>query len=127
MTRFVIGPGAAVRVARERVGIPDAQQGLASALLRLQEMTQLDAERDLTYLRGLRIRLLGDRVLQNAALSVAEQFEWPDTLDAEYVALTQLQADAFLTFDEVLAHTVKDLFTVAPFDALAQTIPGGGT
>ena len=127
MTRFVIGPGAAVRVARERVGIPDAQQVLASALLRSQEMTRRDGERDLTYLRGLRIRLLGDRVLQNAALSVAEQFGLPETLDAEYGALTQLQADAFLTFDEVLAHTVKDLVTVAPFGALVQTIPGGGT
>ena len=127
MTRFVIGPGAAVRVARERVGIPDAQQVLASALLRSQEMTRRDGERDLTYLRGLRIRLLGDSVLQNAALSVAEQFGLPETLDAEYGALTQLQADAFLTFDEVLAHTVKDLVTVAPFGALVQTIPGGGT
>jgi hypothetical protein len=53
--------------------------------------------------RGLRIRLLGDRVLQNVAWTVADQPEWPDTLDAEYVALTQLQADALITLDRQLA------------------------
>jgi hypothetical protein len=40
------------------------------------------------YVRGLRIRLLGDRVLQDAAWKVADQLGWPDTFDAEYVALT---------------------------------------
>jgi hypothetical protein len=38
---------------------------------------------------------------------IADQLGWPDTLDAEYVALTQLQADAFITLDAELAHAVK--------------------
>jgi hypothetical protein len=57
-------------------------------------MTKKDAERRLSYVRGLPIRPLGDGVLQNVAWKVAEQLGWPDTVDAEYVALTQLQADA---------------------------------
>ena len=71
------------------------------------------------YVRGLRIRLLGDRVLQNVAWKVADQLGWPDTFDAEYVALTQLQADALITLDEQLAHAVKDLVTIAPMEALS--------
>ncbi|MBC8162962.1 MAG: hypothetical protein H7Z42_17275, partial [Roseiflexaceae bacterium] len=38
--------------------------------------------------------------------------------DAEYVALTQLQADALITLDEKLAAAVEGLVTVAPFEAL---------
>jgi hypothetical protein len=40
-------------------------------------------------------------------------------LDAEYVALTQLQAGAFITLDRQLADAVKDLVTVAPIEALS--------
>ena len=39
---------------------------------------------------------------------------WADTLDAEYVALTQLHADALITLDRQLARAVKDLVPVAP-------------
>jgi predicted nucleic acid-binding protein len=69
--------------------------------------------------RGLRIRPLGDRVLQNVAWKVADQLGWSDTFDAEYVALTQLQADAFITLDHDLARAVEDLVTVAPIEALS--------
>lgn len=85
-------------------------------------MTSKDAQRHLDYVRGLRIRLLGDRVLQNVAWKVADQLGWPDTLDAEYVALTQLQADAFITFNRQLAGAVKDLVIVAPIEALSRSV-----
>jgi predicted nucleic acid-binding protein len=65
------------------------------------------------------IRLLEDHELQNAAWNVADQLGWPDTFDAEYVALTQLQADALITLDRQLADAVKDLVTVAPIEALS--------
>lgn len=130
MTRYVIGPDVAIRLAHEQAVIGDGHQILAPTLLRSQmlsslyqavrrgEMTKKDAEQRLNYVRGLRIRLLGDRVLQNVAWSVADQFGWPDTFDAEYVALTQLQADALVTLDDQLAHAVKDLVQVAPVEAL---------
>jgi predicted nucleic acid-binding protein len=80
-------------------------------------MTKRDTERRLSYVRRLRIRLLGDRVLQDVAWKVADGLGWPDTLDAEYVALTQLQADALITLDRRLAEAVKDLVTVALIEA----------
>jgi predicted nucleic acid-binding protein len=131
VTKYVIGPDVALRLARDEAEIPDEHQVLAPTLLRSQllallyhavrsgEMTKKDAQRQLNYVRGLRIRLLGDRVLQNVAWKVADQLGWPDTYDAEYVALTQLQADAFITLDAELAHAVKDLVTVAPIEALS--------
>ncbi len=82
------------------------------------EMTKKDAERRLDYARGMRIRLHEDSVLQNVAWKVADQLGRPDTFDAEYVALTQLQADALITLDRQLADAVKDLVTVAPIEAL---------
>ena len=69
-------------------------------------------------MRGLRIRLLGDRVLQEVAWKAAALLSWPDTLDAEYVALTQLHADALITLDRHLADAVQDLVTVAPIEVL---------
>ena len=131
MTKYVIGPDVALRLAQQDAVIADEHKLLAPTLLRSQllsmlyravregEMTKSDADRYLGYVRRLGIRLLGDRVLQNVAWKVAEQLKWPDTFDAEYVALTQLQADAFITLDGELASAVKDLVTLAPFEALS--------
>ena len=130
MTRYVIGPDVAIRLAHDQAVIRGGHQLLAPALLRSQvlsllyqavrrgEMTRKDAERQLEYVRGLRIRLLGDRVLQNVAWKAAVLLGWPDTFDAEYVALTQLHADALITLDRHLADAVKDLVTIAPIEAL---------
>jgi len=131
MTRYVISPDVALRLAHNQVVIPDEHQLLAPTLLRSQmlsllyqavhrgEMTKKDADRQLDYVRALRIRLLGDRVLQNVAWKIADQLGWPDTLNAEYVALTTLQADAFITLDAKLAHAVKGIVMIAPIDALS--------
>ena len=82
-------------------------------------MTQKDADRLLDYVRALRIRLLGDRVLQRVAWKIADQLGWPDTFTAEYIALTRLQADAFITLDAQVARAVQDLVPTAPVDALS--------
>jgi predicted nucleic acid-binding protein len=83
-------------------------------------MSKPDAERVLDRMRSLRIRLLGDRVLQSVAWKVADALGWPDTFTAEYVAVTQLQADAFVTLDPALADAVKDLVRTAPYSELAS-------
>ena len=64
------------------------------------------------------IRLLGDAVLRRRAWEIAEQLGWADTYDAEYVALTHLQADAFVTLNKELARAVKGLVKTAPISAL---------
>ena len=119
------GPSA-LRVGPDRlaVGDPDRQhQELRSQMLSLLyqavhrgEMTKEDAERRLFYARGMRIRLHEDHVLQDAAWNVADRLGWSDTFDAEYVALTQLEADALITLDRQLADALKDLVAVAPIE-----------
>ncbi|MFC1408766.1 type II toxin-antitoxin system VapC family toxin [Streptacidiphilus sp. N1-12] len=132
MAKYVITPDVALRLARDGAAIPGEHQLLAPTLLRSQlltqlyravrqgEMTKKDADRQLDHVRALRIRLLGDRVLQSTAWRVADTLGWPDTLDAEYVALTQLQADALITFDAELADAVKGLVVTAPFEVLSS-------
>ena len=132
MTRYVIGPDVAIYLADHEAVIRGEHRVLAPTLLRSQllsllyqavrrgELTKQEAGRRLDYVRGLRIRLLGDRVLQSVAWRVADQLGWSDTWDAEYIALTQLQADAFITLDQGLADSVKDLVTLAPVEALSR-------
>jgi predicted nucleic acid-binding protein len=130
MTKFVIGPDTALYLADHKTVIAGEHQLLAPTLLRSQvlsllyravrrkEITKNEADRRLDYLRALRIRLLGDRVLQQVAWKIADQLGWPDTLDAEYLALTQLQADAFVTLDAKLIRSVRGLVKTVPVDAL---------
>jgi predicted nucleic acid-binding protein len=124
--RYVIGPDVALLLAREQRTVGEACQLVAPTLIRSQTLTLLyqavrrgdltkkDADRQLDHVRGLRLRLLGDRVLQSVAWRVADQLGLPDTLDAEYIALTQLQADALITLDERLAELARTLVTVRP-------------
>ena len=130
MTRYVIGPDVAIRLAHDQAMIRGEHPILAPVLLRSQvlsllyqavrrgELTRSDAEAQLSYVHGLPIGLLDDLVLHNVAWKAAGLLGWPDTFAAEYVALTQLHADALITLDRQLAHAVKDLVAVAPIESL---------
>jgi predicted nucleic acid-binding protein len=136
MTTYVITADTALRLAGDEVRVSGEHQLLAPTLLRSQtlsllyravrrgEMTRKDADRQLNYLRALRIRLLEDRVLLRAAWNIAEQLGWPDTDDAEYVALAQIKTGAFITLNAELANAVKDLVTIASVEELPEN--GGG-
>jgi hypothetical protein len=88
MTRYVIGPDVALRLAQERAVISAEHQLVAPALIRSQmntllfqavqrgELTKREARQRLDYTRSTRMRLLGDRVLQSVAWDVAEQLGW---------------------------------------------------
>jgi indolepyruvate ferredoxin oxidoreductase alpha subunit len=43
---------------------------------------------------------------------------WASTYNAEYVALTQLHADAFVTLDRELARSVERIVAIASTEAL---------
>jgi predicted nucleic acid-binding protein len=130
LTRFVIGPDVALRLAQLQAVVPAEHQLLAPTLMRSQVLAQLyilvrrgeldrkAAERQLDHLRGLRVRLLGDRVLQSLAWKIADQLGWSDTFIAEYIALTQLQADAFVCMDPALVRAIGNTVTVASIDDL---------
>ena len=72
----------------------------------------------MTRINSLKVRFLGDKVLQRTAWKVAERLGWEATYDAEFIALTQLQADAFVTSDRDLAEAVAGLVETATVDAL---------
>ena len=130
MTRFVVDTSAVLHLASEGVEVSGAHKLLAPTLLRSQTLSALheavergelpaDVARErLTRIRRMKIRLLGDAVLQRRAWELADQLGWASTYDAEYVALTQLQGDAFVTMDAKLARRVKGIVENVPIDAL---------
>jgi len=130
MTKFVITPDVALKMARENRVILAKHKLLAPALFRSQVLSlcfcaagadalnEKEALRQLNFIRKLPIRMLGDRSLQDNAWKIAAQLGHANTLDAEYLALTKLQADALITLDKNLARSAKGIVRVAPFDAL---------
>jgi predicted nucleic acid-binding protein len=130
MTRFVVDAGAVLHLASARIEVSGEHELLAPTLLRSQTLSALheavhrgeipadDALEHLTWIRRMPIRLLGDAVLRRRAWEVADQLGWASTYDAEYVALTQLQADAFVTLDAELARSVEGVVATASIDAL---------
>jgi predicted nucleic acid-binding protein len=130
MTRFVVDAGAVLHLASAEIEVSGAHELLAPTLLRSQTLSALheavqrgelpaDVARErLTRIGKLSIRLLGDAVLRRRAWELADQLGWASTYDAEYVALTQLQADAFVTLDADLAKSVEGIVATASIDAL---------
>ena len=130
MTRFVVDAGTVLHLASAEVEVADTHQLLAPTLLRSQTLSALheavrrgempaDVARDrLARIGRMPIRLLGDAVLRRRAWDIAEQLGWAETYDAEYVALTQLQADAFVTMDADLARRVEGVVPTATIEAL---------
>jgi predicted nucleic acid-binding protein len=132
MTRFVVDCGVVLQLASEEFELPAEHELLAPTLLRSQMLSALheavhrgelspDAALDrLARVQAIPIRLLGDAVLRRNAWRVADQLGWAETYDAEYVALTKLQADAFVTLDEELARRVEGVVPTATIDALQK-------
>lgn len=130
VTRYVIDAPVAIRLAQERQR-PDARHQLvAPALLRSQVLSLLyravragdldvaEARIQLDHVTTTRIRLLGDRVSRATAWSIATELDWDDVTTAEYLAVTRLQADAFVTLDADLARRIADVVPLAGYDKL---------
>jgi predicted nucleic acid-binding protein len=130
MTRFIVDSGAVIRIARDEIEVHAEHELLAPTLLRSQTLSalheavqrgELSSKAALDILEriwAIKIRLLGDAVLRRRAWAIAEQLRWPETYDAEYIALTQLQGDAFVTTDKELERRVGGIVATAPIDAL---------
>jgi predicted nucleic acid-binding protein len=88
-----------------------ARKGEISVAEGLERVSRLNAA-------SLKVRFLGDRALQRQAWKIAEQLGWETTYDAEYVALTTLQADALVTSNPKLARSVAGLIKTVTVDAL---------
>lgn len=130
MTRFVVDCGVVLHLAAEGIEVPADHELLAPTLLRSQTLSALHeavhegelpadvALERLARVQAMSIRLLGDAVLRRVAWRLADELGWAETYDAEYVALTRLQADALVTLDADLARRVEGVVPTATVDAL---------
>jgi predicted nucleic acid-binding protein len=134
MARFVVDCGVVLRLAAGAIEVSPEHELLAPTLLRSQtlsalheavhrrEISQDDARQRLAAIQRLPIRLLGDAVLRRRAWELADRLGWAETYDAEYVALTQLQADALVTLDTELARRLESVVATAPIEALRCSV-----
>jgi predicted nucleic acid-binding protein len=130
VTRFVVDADTLLRIAAGEIEVAAEHQLVAPTLVRSQALSALyEAARRgeisaaeglerVTRINSLKVRFLGDKVLQRTAWRVADQLGLETTYDAEFVALTQLQADMLVTSDAELARAVGDLVETATVDAL---------
>ena len=128
--RFVVDCDTLLRIAAGEIEVAAEHQLVAPTLVRSQALSALyeaarrgeisasEGMERVVRINSLRVRFLGDKVLQRQAWKVASQLSWDTTYDAEYVALTTLQADALITSDDELARAVSGLVETAPIDAL---------
>jgi len=130
VTRFVVDCDTLLRIAAGEIEVAPGHQLVAPTLVRSQALAALyEAARRgeisadegierVTRVNSLKVRFLGDKVLQRTAWRVAAELGWETTADAEFVALTQLQADAFVTSDRKLAGAVSGVVQTEAIDAL---------
>ena len=132
MSRFVVDCDTLLRVASGEIEVAPGNQLVAPTLVRSQalaalyesarrgELSTAEGLERVTRINSLKVRFLGDKVLQRTAWRVADELGWETTYAAEFVALTQLQADAFVTSDRDLARAVSGLVETATIDALSK-------
>ena len=132
MARFVIDRDTLLRLASGEIEVAAGHRLFAPTLVRSQALAALyDAARkgEITTAEGLervsrlnsaslKVRFLGDRALQQQAWKIADRLGWETTYDAEYVALTTLQADALVTSNPSVANAVDGLVKTVTVDAL---------
>jgi hypothetical protein len=88
--------------------------------VRSGELSEKDAGELHTRLTELKIRVLGDRVSRATSFKIANEQGWETTFDAEYLAVTLLQADALVTVDPAMAKLADGLVPLAPVTALTE-------
>jgi predicted nucleic acid-binding protein len=133
MTRYVIDAPTLLHLIANSVRVSSRHQIVAPNLIRSQALSLLleavqhgDLTEDLALqhherLTEMKMRLLGDRVSRRTAWKIAREHGWKTTYDAEYLAVTQLQADALVTVDPALATKAKGLVPLAQLEALTET------
>ncbi|WP_139206180.1 hypothetical protein [Blastococcus sp. DSM 46786] len=118
----------------ERVDVAPDHQLVAPQVLRSQalellfaavsrgELTEADAlERHDTMTR-VKVRSLGDRVSRRVARQIAREHGLASTTYAEYLAVTRLQADVFVSVDPAARARAQDVVPVGSVDQLSTGI-----
>ena len=132
MTRFVIDAPTLLHLVAERVAVSSGHQLVAPQLLRSQALDLLYAavrRGDLgegealarhEAMTSVKVRLLGDRVSRAVAWELAREHGLDSTTDAEYLALTRLQADLFVTVDAAARARAEGIVPVGTVDQLSS-------
>ncbi len=132
MARYVVDAPTLLRIVTAGIPIhpdhqlvaPNSVRSDALALLYQQvgrgELPEDEALRLHERLTEVKMRLLGDRVSRHTAWRIARERGWDAIRDAEYLAVTRLQADALVTIDETLARRAAGIVTVVSLDALTS-------
>lgn len=132
MTRYVIDAPTLLHIVTEQLAISPEHQLVAPHAIRSQaltlilgkvrsgELTEQEAGTLHTRLTELKMRVLGDRVSRATSFRIANEQHWKTTFDAEYVAVTLLQADALVTIDPEMAAKAEGLVALAPVSALTE-------
>ena len=132
MARYVIDAPTLLHLIAEDIAVNPKHQVVAPNLIRSQALTLLltAVRRDelsekvaiqrLDRLAELKMRLLGDRVSRRTAWNIAREQGWETTFDAEYLAVTRLQADAFVTIDTAMAAKAEGVVPMAELAALTD-------
>jgi predicted nucleic acid-binding protein len=133
MTRYVVDARTLLHIVSTGVQISSDHQLVAPNLVRSQalsllfervkcgELDEVEALRMHERLTEVKMRLLGDRVSRRTAWRIAREHGWGTMGDAEYLAVTRLQADALVTIDEALARRAEGIVPVASLDALSSS------
>lgn len=128
MRRAVIDAPVALRLVTEESSV--AAQLVAPALLKSHVLQLVHAQTRAGRLeRGearvlldsfatLTVRYLSDRVSRQVAFEIAREMDDGETALAEYLAVTRLQADAFVTLDDDVARRAAAVVPVASYDDL---------
>jgi len=131
MTRYVIDARTLLHIVAHGIQVNPRHQIVAPQLIRSQALSLLfeavrngELTEDLALqhhqrLTGLKMRLLGDRVSRRTAWRIAREQGWDTTYDAEYLAVTELQADALVTIDPVMSKKATNIVPLADLDALS--------
>ncbi len=130
MARYVIDPPTLLHLVANDIRVKTRHQIVAPNIIRSQALSLLfqavgsgELTEDLALqhherITELKMRLLGDRVSRRTAWNIAREQGWETTYDAEYLAVTKLQADALVTINPVLSAKAKDVVPLAPLEAL---------
>jgi predicted nucleic acid-binding protein len=130
MARYVIDAPTLLRVLDSDLRIDAGHQLVAPNSIRSEALqllltdvvrgrrTDREALRTHELITELKMRLLGDRVSRATAWRIAREYGWDTLRDAEYLAVTRLQADALVTTDSGLAAKAAGIVPLAGLDAV---------
>ncbi|MGY1834010.1 hypothetical protein ACI79P_02745 [Blastococcus sp. SYSU DS0510] len=131
MTRFVIDAPTLLHLVAEGIEIAPGHQLVAPQVLRSQalellfaavargELTEAGALERHDAMTRVKIRSLGDRVSRRVAWQIAREQGLPSTTAAEYLAVTRLQADAFVSVDPAARARAEGVVPVRSVDQLS--------